>query len=260
MIKKLLLIIPLLFSCAKHKDEDTKQPLEIIQARRDLYVSQIDDSYFVDRCDKLTFKGLYSAFGKTQDLSGHEYAPGQWHRDTRPCYPGESKSEISFDGLIAVLLDVQTSGDRQRFERTLSYGSDHGDIYGEGDRDLVYIPQLRYLESKTAGESFVNPENVDLSGFRGYLAALSVWYRARHFGNISWLEMQTLRKARSDLGEAPLLECLISRFSDGDQTKAIDILEKDFTDDIPKTTGRYSWGSSPDAVMFVLVAACLEGK
>lgn len=254
-------IVAFLSACGPRDKNTTDQPIADLQARRDAYMAQVSDKVFTERCDKLTFKAMLSAFGKTQKLGRFEPVLGEWHRDTAPCYPADSKSEISFDGLLMVLHDAVTQDDPLVVDRMLSYGIDHEWVMGAGQHDIVYMPQLEYFSRKVKRDAFLIPSIPSLSGFRAHLVAMAIYLIGRVDGKISDIHFRLLRKLSADHSENPLFAALLARYTDGDQSEAIAILNRDYpTDDLPSGVSKYGWGSCPDSVFFAATIAVMEGK
>ena len=117
----LLTIITILFLCScgtKQKQSQPSSALDQAQAKGEFYISKITDDIYKERCDKLTFKSLYGAAayslkGIEVDLSALE-DNGKWNRDAAPCYPDNSKSEISFDGMVGVLHSIHVHINERR--------------------------------------------------------------------------------------------------------------------------------------------------
>jgi hypothetical protein len=135
MFLKLISILSLIFSCS-HKSSSKPLPSAYEKAKEKsfVYASQIDESIFV-RCDKLAFLPYLTVSGFTQNLGDFE-REGKWSRDryqNAPCYPGESKGSISFDGMIAVLHHAFTVKDIELVNRLWDYGEKNNWVLGEGE-------------------------------------------------------------------------------------------------------------------------------
>lgn len=252
-------------SCAPDREsQPSRQTLADLQERRDQYVAQVTDDVYTERCDKLTFKALFSAFGKRQDLSKHEYSPGEWHRDVKPCYPDDSKSEISFDPLLMILHHAVSHNDHAAVVRLIEFGEDADWKMGDVPSSLTYTPQLaplaRMVRDATdlASIGSIVPS---LEGFRAHLVALSVWLVGRVDGRLPESYFRMLRKISRDNPGNPLFTALHASYDDGDQSEAIAILSRDFpTGELPSGMARYGWGSCPDAIFFIAAVAAMEGK
>jgi len=254
----LLTICLIFFACDKKQEQPTVNSLERVLEKRDFYLSQInkhsDDVLFPARCDKLTFKGFASAFGADMDISAHEYQPGEWHRDIDLCFPHASRSEISFDGLLGVIHHSITKGDSELRKRLSRYASDHAYVMGEGDRELTYTPQIGLILAEMEGYSLAEWTG----SHREHILAMSVYLRGRYKGYILSSELASLKA----LGSSPIFDALIARYTDGNQSKAIDALMDSsiFPEDrLPTLDGAYGWGSCPYWVYYLITTSIIEG-
>ena len=269
-MKPILLTFLLIFaSCAKHEDKETVNDTLSVQAKGDFYISKIRQSsphYITDqRCDMLTFAALFSAFGSDLDLSSFEYESGQWHRDIYPCLADldddgkpDSKSEISFDGLISVLHYAWSKQDFDLLDRLDRYGSTHNYVYGDGDRSLTFNPQIGVLIGEMKGEQKL-VSNLTLDGsHRPHILTIGIWLRGRYNGNLTTLELETLK----GFTEIPLAKALVHRYSDGDQSETIALMEDESifpSDRVPMDTA-FGWGSSRLSVYYIMLLGVIHGQ
>jgi hypothetical protein len=259
VVKNLLLtFLLILSSCSKHEDHETVNPYDDVKARDASYRSQLMyyslEELFPDRCDRLTFYALYSAFVTRQDLSGYEWNEGEWHRDVRACYPDDSKSEISFDPIISLLHDSWTHKDFDRIDRLYTYGTDNGDVFGSGPRDLTYLPQVRIIINDMRSNMLVSQFRLD-GTHNEHLLALSAWLKLRYANFLESHDLLILENLRSN----PLIEALLVRVEDGDQHKAIEYL-RGFPEELPLETGIEGWGSAPSWLYWFLIYGVVSGK
>jgi hypothetical protein len=254
-----------------HKDsQETSNPLDSVRNKGNFYLQNITEDIYKERCDKLTFKALLSVV-VPQNVANLEVAAGKWVRDVPDCYPSESASEVSNEGIISVMHHILTTKDCAAANRLLNYGKNNDWIMGEGDTAntdaLVLSPFIKQLRDKVCGQGLALTENNDLDsvlkGYRGHILASFIWLRGRMNEGINNLEKNSLAKLVDASPGDPMYLALKARYNDGDQTQAIDILmnSEEFPgDSIPMQTGVFGWGSCPSMAYFLYVQAILEGK
>ena len=249
----------LLTSCSKHQDHETTDDYPTVDEIGAGYLEQMkgldDETLFPDRCDRLTFLSLASGFVNERNLAAYEYRPGEWHRDVRRCYPNDSRSEISFDGLIGVLHHAWTNNDRTLVDRLAAYGRANDWVMGEGDREFTCLPQIGVLIAEMKGAKSLTSNLAYSGSHREHILAVGIWLRGRYNGNLTSVELSTL-KAMSDI---PLAKALVARFTDGNQKDAIDYLSK-YPNELPLDTGCEKWGGMPCWLYWYLIYAVVEGK
>jgi len=258
---KILALSFALICCGSHKPHKSSSSIEILQQRKDYYVSEIDKhAIYHHRCDKLTFRGLLSAFGPRQAVEEHEIEPGKFRRDVIPCFPHDSRSSISLDGYLGVMHHAITYEDWGMVQRIDDYARRHRYIMGEGPIEYTNILVLAPILSHLAGNHALGiPKDIS-DGYRGHVAAILILLRGRTYGRLNNAELFALKKLHDLSPKNPLYAAAYHRFSDGDQTEAQSILLRDFTDSFPETTARYGWGSAPDSVFFIVTMGIIEGK
>ena len=256
---RFLIFIALLFSCAE-KPKATANPYDVLKSRRDFYVSQLSDDVYKHRCDKLTFRGLTSAFGKREAIEEHEVEPGKFRRDVLPCFPHDSRSSISLDGYLGVLHHAITYEDWDMVIRIQDYANRHHYIMGEGPIEYTNIIALRSVLNVLSGNASLDMPKDISEGYKGHIAANLIFLRARAFGRMSAAELFTLKRLHELSPGNPFYAALYHRYHDGDQEEAISILTSDFADEFPIGEHLYGWGSAPDSVFFILVMGVLDGK
>lgn len=269
----LVLLVLVLFACG-HKQKDTQDTslLGQAQSKGDTIYGQVSDRIYRERCDKLTFKGMLSAYS-SQNLDPYE-SNGQWIRDDLPCYPTYSVSSISLDGVLGVLHHIVATRDAARLNRLISYGEAHNWIMGQGPSEYTNIYALVpfiYSLKKKLSLADENMNLVDLSvqtqeilsGFRGHLLADYIWLTMEKDGQIGELELQLLKQLVSASPGEPMYQALLHRVVDGDQTIALTLLLTDPTYDdstVMRNDSAFGWGSQPAAVSYLVTLAIVEGK
>lgn len=180
MLKPILISL-LITSCHYHdkKVEIDPTKLELLQAKRDFYCSQNIDPYKqVQRCDGLTFIGIYDAYCQKVDIYSHEYTikwkedsvpvykvndiknfenrSGRWNRDVVPCYnfdldgdgKGDSRSGSSLENEISSMLSLFMRRDLDGLERKLGYLNLNKWVANEGPQEYTKVWELNFLLKK----------------------------------------------------------------------------------------------------------------
>jgi hypothetical protein len=254
----LLTILILLSSCSKHSDHETVDDYPTVDEIGEGYARQIEDysieELMPDRCDRLTFKSLAASFIDAFDISGHEYQPGEWHRDIAPCYPDDSRSEVSFDNLIGVLHHAWTSNDRDMIERLADYGRENDWVFGEGPREYTFLPQVGVLTDMLLGQMNLTPKFSLQSTHNEHIIALSGWLKLRSVGYLESQDLLVLRNLKSNM----LIRSIIARVTEGNQSEAIYYLSQ-YPEKWPLETGEQEWSGCPKWLYFFLIKAVVDG-
>ncbi len=116
-------------------------------------VQSIQDEYgFIDtdKCDSLAHSGLIAVHPEIDvDLRAAEISPGEWIR--RPttymdCYrTGESRSIISRDGLLSVILASVVNKDLELLEDMWEYGAKNNWVMGKTTHSLMNTNMISLL-------------------------------------------------------------------------------------------------------------------
>lgn len=176
-----IILIYFCLSGCRHREQDVEvSSLQKLQDKRNFYCSQDIDVYKqVDRCDGLTFIGLYDAYCKQVDIWKHEYevtyriegstephtkadlekvqyGTGKWNRDILPCYDfdvegsgtGNSRSGISFESQLGAMHSIWARKDHAAAKRMLDYAVSHDWILSEGPEEYTKLNELSFLMKK----------------------------------------------------------------------------------------------------------------
>lgn len=254
-MRSLLILLILVTSCGTHKSHRSTSALERLQARRDAYTAQ--KVAYKHRCDKLTFRALLSAFGPRQAIEEHEYVPGQFHRDVTPCYPSDSRSEISLDGYISVGHHIYTYNDREMLGRVIEYGREHKWIMGDGPTEYTNIYALVPILYKLRDTYELNTYTDILQGYKGHVALMLLLLKARVYGYLNNLEYSVLKQIYLSNPSNPLYSAVYHRYTDGDYTEVLNILEG--IEDV-SGTATWGWGSAPDVIVFITTVGIIEDR
>jgi len=265
---KIIFIIPFLIflACGKHESKETIEPYnkvkEIAASYRTQLASHTAEALFPDRCDRLIFHSLYSAHVTRQDLSEYEYNDGEWHRDTLPCLDDldgngkpDSKSEISFDGLLGVMHHFWAHKDWDGMVRLKDYGAQNGQKYGEGPDDLTRLPQVAIMLADMLAERPLVETSWNLEGTHNrHLLAISFWLKLRIEGYLKDVEKLALENVKDNW----IKRALLNRINDGSQEEVIEYLSK-FPETLSLETGFEGWGGSAGWLHFLMLARIIDG-
>lgn len=265
---KYLLIALLLLSCAKNKPVESKASLEDLQAKRDLYVELIKDPYaLVERCDGLTFIGLFDAYGRRVDIYAHEYDnDGVWHRSVQPCYSvGDSRSEVSFEGLLGATHSLLARHDMAGLKRMYDYLEDNSWIAGEGPAEYTRVLQLRPL-LKAIVDSDLRISNSEdasvLSGYKGNVVADYLAVHAVAFGYLKSWHTALLKELYRKNPGSPIYSGMYHKFTDGDTSEAVTALADETmfpADALPEgSLAIFDWADASAAILYIYTVSLLE--
>lgn len=234
-----LLFLLVFLGCSRtEKPIETRDDLQAIQQKRDLYLElmldQKDEFGFVaPKCDGLLFNSLARYSGAYIDVFKAEESPGRWrrHPDFSTCKPfNGSKSTISrdmFRGLFLVLLQ-ESKIDHMKAIR--SYGQANDWAMGEAEDAESYWgrvwwpPSLRHQLDRMIDKT---PQNANASakqGFEGHLDVLSIFTEYLINKALSEFEIKILEQYAKKNPKNALYQAVFHKFTDGDQSKAIEIL------------------------------------
>jgi hypothetical protein len=228
-------ILLFLLSCGTHKPvpvEDSSVWGKV-RAKRDTYIelakAQVDSYGWLNPpCDGLLFNSLaaYSGFPVNPMLAERE--PGLWERHPAfDCYKGGAKgSSVSrdmFRGLFIYLLSMQ---DRDALIRVREYGKAHGWVMGSGEWSRTYFnPLIRNQLARMIDETEPRQEEEeDTIAYEDHLAVLGIYTEYLIYGKILDIELKTLEAYAKDHPRNALFQALYHKFSDGDQSRALEVL------------------------------------
>lgn len=274
-----MILALLLCACAKHSSEETqqKETLANQQAIRDFYCQNITDDTIFNRCDRSTFTYLANAFcpNKPYDSNRFIWQPGEYHRDYSPntCYQNGSESECSPDSFIMKVHEWISRRDLESAKEIndlISYLDKSAWKCGEGPLSLTNILHLKPIiyavkgfitRQKQTPLALAEDDALPIGTHNKYLTALYIYAEARMNGSIGETEKQIINQFVESDPESPVFLSIYYRFHDGDQQKALDIMQRDFPADRVCDIRHYgSWGSAPGAIIQILSTAILEGR
>jgi hypothetical protein len=248
MIRFLLFF--LIASCAhtEARDSTDSDLIQTLHFKRELYINlqteiRPDSSWILtEHCDALLHTALLVAGGSGtyDDLFDARDNDGRWYRrPTKDCLGNGSKSSISRDMLLGLMVAIWHEKDLAAIKELIIYGEEHDWIYGEHDGSLdgksrVYanpsFQALMYtLRHALGGEYHVKQEIPQdytpfKSGFTKHLTALIIHLMGEMNSELSKIEYNTIKSfAEADPNNA-LFWAIFKKYDDGDQSIAAEIL------------------------------------
>ena len=237
---QLLLILLLLVSCGPlHRRREVSPPAPSLSERRELYLqlnaAHQDSNGFilVRHCDSLLFSSL-NAVGRGEKiniLAARDEA-GQWFR--RPlnlpeCYAnGKSKSTISRDMLIGLLLYLQHFRESTLVADLWNYGSENNWIMGEGDGVNQVATIMSPSLIKVLAEMNYQMNNIDsveralpdltiftqAGGYANHLNLLYLHLYGQVYGGLSSLQYSELIRYTNEIDSGNILgQILLSKYT-----------------------------------------------
>jgi hypothetical protein len=239
----------LLFGCgseSKKTSPATSDNIEKLRSKYQFYQQQnktkVDNNGFIetDSCDSLIFSALANV--KDVKLTAAELEPGKWLR--RPteypeCYSsGESRSNISRDGLLGVIYWAVYHKDSNTLKRLWDYGESHNWVMGEqGWTHSIYVPdhiallaQALYYTSNGkydyTARFVIMPEFTPETGFRAHLQQLQLLIRKKIYNKDESFANKVRQKLKEQNPKNPL-----HQFLGGDEQVAVQLLLDLFPND-----------------------------
>jgi hypothetical protein len=230
------------------------QPLQVDAARRQklqakyenykrLYQNALDPAGFVKGCDGLLFTSLLVAAGLNQDIMQAESdtEPGRWYRSAaHDCYPtGQSRSDISRDMLLGLSLALWQKGDGAAVNRFLLYSQKNKGILGnaiDGEElagAATMSPSLLSLYSEldfllngrtSANRGYFPELGKSFVGFEAHLMALRLVLKSSLYGGLIESDFDLIANHVSQQPQNALFQAIYHAFTDGDGSKAADVL------------------------------------
>lgn len=263
MLRVTLLLALLLVSCGKKEPQKAHGDLDAIKAKGETYLgmsSQWQDNYgFVSGCDSLLWTSLFKVSGGAVDLKLAKDADGSWQRHpSGDCFPGKSKSSISRDMILGLMLAIWETKDLAEANSLVKYLEDHDNTLGEHDgsidgRNRVYanpgfaglIYRLRWrLGGPYSAKVEVPVPVLPVDGYEAHLQALTTLLWALMEGGISQVQLNALKGQTERQPNNAVYQALRTKFDPargGDTSDVVRILmdEKYFPSDrLPTSSDR----------------------
>lgn len=244
----LIAVYFLLACCGKHDKAESQQSLEDVRVQYNTYVQLAPSGWqqWDRECDALLFASLQtSAEQKTFDIESARDSSGQWHR--RPqwadCETGPNDSTISRDMLMGLLVYALNAKRLDIVEDLWDYGQAHstavpyvwkmGSDNRSNDNRTYTVPGLVQLMAKIIAHLGGTRHEVELAipqvygsepGFPSHLTMLHIYMNGKIDGQIGSNQLDVLRSIRSHSPNNPLANALIGKYTDGDQSRTLEVL------------------------------------
>jgi len=238
-----ILLFPLT-SCERRREpaRESSGDLDALRERRALIRSLAPRAWDVsDACDALLFTALTQVgLGEPGDLEAAESELGHWHRLPGPEYAVKCSSDISRDMLMGLFVWIWEFKRLDVAENLWAYGSENNWKMGEERNaaehfDRVYLRPgtvglLAELIYKLGGENHwerslltVNPLS-SAPGFQSHLTLLNLHLLGEMHGGLTASELGTLTDILQHMSQNPLAHALYHRYTDGEQSRATELL------------------------------------
>lgn len=254
----LLIVLTLVnISCGNLKDflkQKTETLANDIMEIRDTYLDLVkgvqDASGFIEynRCDSLLFSGLLAVDGGSVVLTNaRDEKTLRWYRTPyKDCLDNQrqdlhhsrrSGSSISRDGLMGAFWGLRYQNNLPALNDLINYGRDHKWVMGEGSLDRTYMtPNMQKTLYIIQGKTYKGLPNLwidPIKAHQRHIVALNIILRGERQGKINESMLNLLKDfVNHDPGNA-LFQYGVHRFTDGDQSKAIAILQMFPVDRLP---------------------------
>jgi len=271
------LIILHLCGCENKEPKSYNFTLESIQAKSDFYcIASPPIEELSNRCDKLTFHGMFDAFCRRSNIYDHEWNPGEWHRDYKECYPDDSRSEISTEGILSALIAMFERGDYDKIQDFWDYMERNDWVAGVGPEKYTKMLQLKALIKEIMEKHGIKLQNhakvlryaaesSDSSiGYRGNVLAFYIFIHGYSLGYIESWHLKLLKELAKEVPQSPFYQALVGCYDWSENYQiALNILgdEEMFPSDrIPENIneGLWDWSDSPQIPLFAMTRRVLE--
>lgn len=257
-----LLILSLAGCGTKHSAHPSSTPLDSLRGRQQVYMDlapnqrDADGFIYTNECDSLLFSALEASvpgLGPINiEAAANPDTPGIWYRrpiSTGSCYDSDpiGGSDISRDMLIGLITYANAHHRLDIVEGLWQYGSTHLWKMGRDhavDSRTILTPNLIGLLARViehlGGErhpEVVLPELYSTEpGFVSHLTMLCILLEGSVHGSIDSSELKALQTIQSQEPNNALANALLHRYTDGDQSVAVALLQAWPADRLPNTT------------------------
>lgn len=235
------------FACAGEKQhkQDTINPLDSVKQTKRLYLSLMPEGFVESsECDSLLFTGLAYASGHWVDLESARGDNGLWYRTPdHKCYDeGRSGSDTSKDQLVGLQWGLYIHNHDDLLRDLYDYGDSKRWVFGRGSLDRTYfLPQFQNTLRALIGKKPIIPEVIidPLKDHQRHIIALNLILRGEKLGYIRDNALDLIASFRKRDPQNALFQYGYHRFTDGDQSQTISILEGLFPNDrLPNSSDR----------------------
>lgn len=241
----LLILCLSLLACGRKREpaRESSGPLDALRERRATYMSLAPSTWEVSHeCDALLFGALMQVgLGEMGSIESAQSSPGRWHRLPGPDFAARCSSDISRDMLMGLFVWIWEFRRLDVAEALWVYGSDNnwkmGDERGSFSEhaDRVYlrpgtIGLLAELVYQLGGEnhwerSLLNVTPISTEpGFTSHLSLLTLHLLGEMHNGLTAGELSSLQTILGHMSLNPLAQALYHKYTDGDQSRAIELL------------------------------------
>jgi hypothetical protein len=265
-MRPLLLTLLVACSATKHAPQATSNSLTDVLEKHDRYVEyakamQDEYGWLPSKCDGLLFNSLAAFSGFPVNPLMAEETSGRFrrHPDFNDCKPGSgAKSTISKDMFRGLWLWLWQQQDVETFRRIYEYGDLNDWVMGEAEDDesfygrVLLTPAMIFelkkmidaLELKLTGIVWKSLEETFLrDSYAAHLHILNIYAAAQINGKTD--DVKTLKAYAEREPRNALFQAIYHKYSDGDQTAAINILMDESlfpADRLPTSADNYCSG------------------
>lgn len=271
----IILLTIFLVQCENKEPKSYDFTLEDIEEKFVFYASVAEPmEAYTQRCDLLTFKGLWDAYGLKTNIYDHEYEAGQWHRDVKLCFPDDSRSEISNEGIMGAMHAMVARKDFDRLKDLWDFLEANDWIAGEGPKEYTRVVHLKPLMREILKENDMllsktsvfrlAAEDADSVGYRGNVLADYIFLHGVSLGYIESWHLSLLKELVKDVPQSPFYQAMVGcyEWTDNYQT-ALNLLgdEELFPSDrLPEKSNEmlWDWSDAPQLPLFAMTKRVLE--
>lgn len=245
MFRFLLTLLVLFSACGRpNEEQETQQPLDALRDQYSLYLSLAPGNWspWDQECDSLLFASLQNtAERRIFDVEkARELPSGQWHRrpDWTACESGPRDSTISRDMFVGLFVYSLNNNRLDLLEQVWDYGVAHNWKMGSDNVELEtrtqFTPGMIQLLAKLIAHLGGKRHEVELAipqiygsepGFPSHLTMLHIYMSGKMDGNISSLQLSALKSISEHSPNNPLLRALLGKYTDGDQSRTLELLQ-----------------------------------
>lgn len=271
MIRTIFAAFILLACCGgeKEKKEDQTNTLKALQEKREVYLKLVGspENLMEDlHCDALTFMGIWNSSVPKKnriDIYRFEKSKGDWVRSYLYDCQG-----LSAENVMGALHGLLTEGDRGSIKDIIDFGWKHFWKWPNGN-NLIHLMPITYLAAgkdvpgfKTKWDDPWDIVEDKIKSYRGNVIMDYIWLYSRIKGEIRSWHFEVIKEFKKVVPESPIYEAMHACYSDGDQSKAIDMLStSEFPKDkLPKGSLEhvFEWSSVNPVILYMMTLKIIE--
>jgi hypothetical protein len=212
--------------------------------------------YVHSKCDGAGFTSLYALMCNDIDLSVFETSGKLYRSPGHNCFDVEagkgsgSSSESSRDMYLMRLIAAFEHKDVGYLERVIEFGNNNNWIMCtgtlEGKTRCIFTPSLKVLHIDALailkGDKATAPLHKSirivplLKGYQAHLEVIKIWLSGRIYGAISDYQLSRLKAYSKRENRNALFSAIYHKYSDGDYSHAIGLLNKFPKDRLPTSS------------------------